>query len=97
MTDDPMHRGGEPQSLRDARRCGAKTRTGQSCRSPAVRNRPRCRMHGCGRGAGGPHGERNGNYRHGRHTKQSEATAKSLRTLVREAKVLIKTMLSGVR
>ena len=29
--------------------------------------RPRCRMHGCAPGAGGPEGERNGNYRHDAH------------------------------
>jgi hypothetical protein len=26
MTDDPIHRSAEPQSLREARRCGARTR-----------------------------------------------------------------------
>jgi hypothetical protein len=36
-------------------------------------------MHGCGRGAGGPQGERNGNYRHGLHTKQAKAAAVSVR------------------
>jgi hypothetical protein len=98
MSDDPMHPSAEPLSLRRARRCGAKARTtGLPCRAPAVRGRPRCRMHGCGRGAGGPLGERNGNYRHGRHTQQSEATAESLRTLIREAKALTKTLLRGPR
>jgi hypothetical protein len=97
MTDDPMHRSGEPQSLREARRCGARTRTGQPCRSPAVRGRPRCRMHGCGKGAGGPEGERNGNYRHGHHTKQSRTTIRAIRKLVREANELTRMLRGGAR
>jgi hypothetical protein len=89
MTDDPKHRrSSQPVSLQQARRCGAKTRAGQPCRSPAVRDRPRCRMHGCGRGAGGPQGERNGNYRHGRHTKETKAVVGSLRRLIREGREL---------
>jgi hypothetical protein len=97
MRHDPMHRSGEPQSLREARRCGARTRTGQPCRSPAVRGRPRCRMHGCGKGAGGPEGERNGNYRHGHHTKQSRTTIRAIRKLVREANELTRMLRGGAR
>ena len=41
----------------------AKTRSGRPCGSPA--GRPRCRTHRCAPGAGGPEGERNGNYRDG--------------------------------
>src|SRR4051794_18152556 len=29
-----------------SRRCGAKTRSGNTCRSPAVRGKTRCRLHG---------------------------------------------------
>lgn len=49
--------------LRAAPRCGARTRAGTACRSPAVHGRSRCRMHGCGggksRGSGAPRGNRN--------------------------------------
>lgn len=49
--------------LRAAPRCGARTRAGASCRSPAVHGRSRCRMHGCGGGklrkSGAPRGNRN--------------------------------------
>ena len=49
--------------LRAAPRCGARTRAGTSCRSPAVHGRSHCRMHGCGGGklhrSGAPHGNRN--------------------------------------
>ena len=47
-------------------------------------------MHGGANGSGGPLGERNGNYRHGRYTKESEAIAQSVRKLVRETRALTK-------
>lgn len=47
-------------------RCGAKTRSGKPCCSPAMPN-GRCRMHG-GASPGAPKGEANGMYRHGRYT-----------------------------
>jgi hypothetical protein len=51
-----------------APRCTARSkRTGQPCRSPAVRGWKVCRMHGARSGA--PEGERNGNYHHGARTK----------------------------
>jgi hypothetical protein len=90
IDDDPMHPGAEPISLRRAPRCGARTRKGTPCRSPAVRGKTRCRMHGGARGSGGPIGEGNGNYRHGRYTKKTLATRQVLRELMREARALTK-------
>lgn len=47
-----------------APRCAAHSkRTGEPCRSPAVRGFKVCRMHGARGGA--PAGERNGRWRHG--------------------------------
>jgi uncharacterized protein YjcR len=63
----------------ESRRCGARTRRGTSCRSPAVRGKPKCRMHGCGKGSGAPLGNQNA-LKHGTYTK----TAFSQRALVRE-------------
>ena len=54
-------------------------------------------MHGCGKGAGGPEGERNGNYRHGRHTKERRRELRALRTLVQEVKDLTQTLRGAVR
>jgi len=34
------------QNLRQARRCGARTRGGAPCQRPAIRGRKRCRLHG---------------------------------------------------
>jgi hypothetical protein len=84
----------EPKQLRGARRCGAKTRSGKPCRSPAVGGRPRCRMHGCGRGSGGPCGERNGNFKHGRYTQETKELRKMVRQMTREAETNLATALS---
>jgi hypothetical protein len=51
-------------------RCGAKTRSGHSCKNPVVTGRKRCRMHGGAKGSGAPSGERNGRFIHGRYTKE---------------------------
>jgi hypothetical protein len=45
-----LKNGNRPGDFHDCARCGAKTRTGQSCKSPAMKN-GRCRMHG-GRSTG---------------------------------------------
>ena len=45
------------------RRCGAKTRSGAPCKTPPVRGRRRCRMHG-GTSPGAPKGNRNA-WKHG--------------------------------
>ena len=65
-------------------RCGAKTRSGGACRSPAVHGKKRCRMHGGGKGSGAPPGERNGNYRHGLRTREAIAERRALRALIRD-------------
>jgi hypothetical protein len=89
INDDPMHPAGEPILLRQAPRCGARTRKGAACQSPAVRGKTRCRMHGGARGSGGPIGERNGNYRHGHYTKQRIATMQAARKLIGQARGLV--------
>ena len=47
-----------------APQCGARTRSGKPCRSPAVRGKRRCRMHGGAAGSGAPVGNKNA-FRHG--------------------------------
>ena len=63
----------------------------------AARGRPRCRMHGCAPGAGGPEGERNGNYRHGLHTKETQTRLRAMRNLRREVKELTRKLQGGMR
>jgi hypothetical protein len=51
-------------------RCGAKTRSGKPCMSPAVGGKKRCRMHGCAPGSGAPRGNKNA-LKHGLHTQEA--------------------------
>ena len=53
-----------------APRCGAKTRSGKPCKSPCVRGRKRCRMHGGAKGSGAPMGNQNA-LKHGYYTEES--------------------------
>jgi hypothetical protein len=90
MTHDPMHP--EPEQLSQAARCGAKTRSGTPCRSPAVTGRRRCRMHGGAPGSGGPKGPHNGNYKHGRYTAEAIASRRWVRQLIRDVKAMAKRL-----
>ncbi|PVE20647.1 hypothetical protein DC522_31060 [Microvirga sp. KLBC 81] len=67
-------------------RCGAKTRSGSPCRSPAVKGRTRCRMHGGTKGSGAPKGRANGNYQHGHFTCEAIQGRLAVRKLIRQAK-----------
>jgi len=51
-------------------RCGAKTRSGGPCRSPAVSGKKRCRMHGGAPGSGAPKQNQNA-LKHGLFTQQA--------------------------
>ena len=64
-------------------RCGAKTRAGTPCRSPSVKDRPRCRMHGAR--AGAPTGKANGRFRTGLWTQE-----------LRDARRLVRQVLATV-
>lgn len=83
MTDNPM-RATETGSVSHRGRCGARTRSGELCKSAPVTGRRRCRMHGGAAGSGAPTGPRNGNFRHGRYTKEVEATRRWIRNIIRE-------------
>jgi hypothetical protein len=82
----------EPEQLRSSARCGAKTRAGYPCRSPAVAWKRRCRMHGGAAGSGGPKGVRNGNYKHGRYTAETIAWRRWLRGKTREVRALTRRL-----
>ena len=51
----------------------------EPCKSAPVKGRRRCRMHGGADGSGAPRGSKNGNYKHGRYTKEVQATRRWLR------------------
>ncbi|MFM7631361.1 MAG: HGGxSTG domain-containing protein [Alphaproteobacteria bacterium] len=64
-----------------APRCGARTRSGQPCQSPAMKN-GRCRMHGGTSLSGRNHGR----YRHGLHTQSAKANRAHIRDLIHSAR-----------
>jgi uncharacterized protein YjcR len=72
-------------------RCGAKVRSGGSCRAPAVRGKGRCRMHGGAPGSGAP--KRNQNARkHGRFTRDTIAERKQIDALLADTRRLLREM-----
>ena len=86
MTDYPMNR---------SPRCGARTRSGSPCRSPALRNKRRCRLHG-GWSPGAPRGERHPNFKTGRYTREAREISKYFTELAKSGEVLLATTLDGV-
>ena len=72
-------------------RCGAKIRAGGSCRSPAVRGKRRCRMHGGAPGSGAPRGNRNA-HKHGLFTGDAIAERRQVQALLDEAWKLLEEM-----
>jgi uncharacterized protein YjcR len=72
-------------------RCGAKTRSGGACRSPAVSGRKRCRMHGGARGSGAPKANRNAR-KHGLFTRDAIAERRRIEALLGEAQELLGAM-----
>jgi len=71
------------QPMHAAPRCGARTRAGASCRSPAIGGAKRCRMHG-GKGSGAPPGNQNA-IKHGRFSREREERRLRVRALIRQA------------
>ena len=71
-----------------SRRCGAKTRSGKACASPAVSGKGRCRMHGGAAGSGAPRGNQNA-LKHGRFTREAYAERRLVRSLLQESRALI--------
>jgi len=72
-------------------RCGARTRSGGSCRSPAVNGKRRCRMHGGAPGSGAPLGNRNA-LKYGRFTREEKAERRRTRAILEEARKLLADM-----
>jgi uncharacterized protein YjcR len=72
-------------------RCGAKTRSGGACRSPAVRGKKRCRMHGGAPGSGAPKANQNAR-RHGLFTRDAIEERRRIQSLLGEARKLLGEM-----
>ena len=82
--DHPRNTGPMLSSLR----CGAKTRSGKPCGSPAVSGTKRCRMHGGAPGSGAPRGNKNA-LKHGLYTRGAIEERRQLRALMRQSRMLI--------
>lgn len=74
-------------SMQKSPRCGAKTRSGEPCKAPAVNGNTRCRMHGGANGSGAPHGNQNA-FKHGGYSKDYITRMRLARTLMRDARDL---------
>jgi hypothetical protein len=98
MTYDPMRQADIERRLANmakAPRCRARTRAGGPCQQAAVRGRVRCRMHGGARGAGGPRGELNGNYKHGLWTREEVDKRSTARARMRGIGAYLKGAVRG--
>ena len=72
-------------------RCGARTRRGGACRSPAVRGNKRCRMHGGAQGSGAPRENQNAR-KHGLFTRDAIEERRRIEALIGEVQKLLKEM-----
>lgn len=75
---------GDVDAMLSSPRCGAKTRQGTPCQSPAVSGKKRCRMHGGAAGSGAPKGNQNA-WKHGEHSATTKAEKKRIQDITRRA------------
>jgi uncharacterized protein YjcR len=64
-------------------RCGAKTRGGGACKSPAVSGKQRCRMHGGAKGSGAPLGNSNA-WKHGYYSRAELEEDRKVREMINQ-------------
>jgi hypothetical protein len=73
-------------------RCGARTRRGSECQSPAMPN-GRCRMHG-GKSSGAPKGNRNA-WKHGSYSVAAKAERLLVKLILKNASGVQKLLSKG--
>ena len=73
-------------AMLESGRCGAQTRKGARCQSPAMPN-GRCRMHG-GKSTGAPKGNKNA-WKHGHYSEVAKAERSFVKQLLRDARELL--------
>ena len=68
-------------------RCGAKSKrnNGAPCRSPAVKGKKRCRIHGGALGSGGQFGNQNA-LKHGYTTQEAKSFRKAVKAAIKASK-----------
>jgi hypothetical protein len=86
-----LKNGNPPGDPNSAPRCGAKTRRGKACRSPAMRN-GRCRMHGgASTGPRTPEGlarSRRARWKHGSYSAEARAQQRQVQELLKQTRQL---------
>ncbi len=75
-------------------RCGAKTRRGTPCQSPAVQGKKRCRMHGGAPGSGAQPDNKNA-LKHGYFSAEAIAERAEIRSFVEETQNLLTAIAKG--
>jgi len=78
-------------AMRASPRCGARTRSGDACRAPALRGKMRCRMHGGAWGSGAPRGNDNA-LKHGYFTSEALEERRFVRTMLDDAEKLLRQL-----
>jgi hypothetical protein len=84
-----MARPRNTEAMLSSRRCGATTRAGHPCLSPAVGGKNHCRMHGGAAGSGAPRGNRNA-LKHGLYTHAAIDERRRMQGLVRQSLRLVR-------
>ncbi len=87
-----LKNGNPPGDFSKAPRCGARTRRGTACESPAMPN-GRCRLHG-GRSTGPKTPEgieriRRATMKHGRYSQAAKAERRQVRQLLKECRAVL--------
>lgn len=72
-----------------APRCGAKTRQRSACKSPSVRGKNRCRMHGGSKGSGAPINNTNA-LKNGLYTKEVKFMKLKIKSTLARAENVLK-------
>ena len=81
-------------AFNNAPRCGAKTRRGTICQSPAVKGKSRCRFHGCGKGSGAPKGNTYA-VTHGQSRAEIKAFKQAVRQTIQDSRQL-ESLVNGI-
>lgn len=90
MQPSPTHKRNTGPMLA-SRRCGAKTRSGAPCRSPAVQGKQRCRMHGGAAGSGAPRGNQNART-HGFYSADAASERKRVQAILQRSRDLLRQL-----
>lgn len=78
-------------TMHDAPRCDARTRSGEKCRSPAVKMKDKCRMHGGAKGSGAPMANTNAR-KHGLFTQEMREHRRMVREHIRQGYAILQNI-----